>query len=150
MFVVVGHGTTGPLFSVMAAPAPLRWAVSAPRPCSARTDEPGLSLAPPAGPVSPLALGYPDTHRARAERRSSLGAIAARHTGGRDAARHGPQGSGGMSARTRHLWPGRTRLSSGDGRDVGHLPGTRRGLGRWPSSAGGACQQRDASVLPHV
>jgi hypothetical protein len=32
----------------------------------------------------------------------------------------------------------------------GHLPGTRRGLGRWPSSAGGACQQRDASVWPRV
>ena len=94
-------------------------AVSSPRPCSARTDEPVLSLAPPAGPGSPWALGYPDAHRARTERRSPLGAMAAHHTGGRDAAWHGLQGSGGMSARTRYLWTWGTRLSSLDGRGVG-------------------------------
>jgi hypothetical protein len=53
---------------------------------AACSDQPAISLFPPAVPVSPLALGHLNTHRTRTESTSRLGAIAARHTGGRDAA----------------------------------------------------------------
>ena len=63
---------------------------------------PSVILPLRAVPRSPLASGHPDTHRRRTEHRSVPGAIAVRHTVGRDAAWHGPQGSGAVSAPTRH------------------------------------------------
>ena len=65
-----------------------------------------------------LVSGRPDTHRGRIDNRSVLGAIAAHHTAGRDAAWHGPQGSGVALEPMRHQWTCGTRPSSGDVRGV--------------------------------
>ena len=97
-------------------------AVSTRRESAARSERPAVILSSPAVRASPLALGHPDTHRARPGSRSRLGAIAVRHTGGRDAAWHGPQGSGGALAPMCHPWTWGTRTSSGDVRGVGASP----------------------------
>src|SRR5712691_11014048 len=84
-------------------------AVSTPRESATRRDGPTCILFAPAVPVSPLALGHPDTHRTRTGSRSPSGAIAACHTGGRDATWHGPQASGAVLAQTGHPWTWVTR-----------------------------------------
>ena len=59
--------------------------------CSAAPrDGPLVSLCVPVVSGSLVGLGHPNTHRAYIGSRSRLGAIAVRHTGGRDAAWHGP------------------------------------------------------------
>jgi len=85
---------------------------------SARRDVPAVILSSPAVRVCPLALGHPDTPRVCIGRRSPRGAIAARHTGGRDAAWHGPQRSGAASEPTHHLLTWATRTSSRDVRGI--------------------------------
>jgi hypothetical protein len=48
-------------------------------------------------PACPVVSGRPDTYRAHIGSRSRLGAIAVRHTGGKDAAWHGPRETGAAS-----------------------------------------------------
>ncbi len=93
-------------------------AVSIPRARAVRSERPAVILSSPAVPVSRLALGHPDTHRVRTGSTSPLGAIAARRTGDRDAAWHGPQGSGAASEQMDHQSTWVTHLSSGDLRGV--------------------------------
>ena len=68
-------------------------------------DGEAVIVAPPAVPGSLRVLGHRDARRARTGNTSPLGAIAARHTAGRDAASHGPQRSGVASEPTVHQWP---------------------------------------------
>jgi hypothetical protein len=81
---------------------------------AARIDTPAVSLISLAVAKSPLALGHPATRRARTDNTSPLGAIAAHHTGGRDAASHAPPGSDVVSEPTHHLGTSVIRTSSGD------------------------------------
>ena len=58
---------------------------------------PLVILCAPAAPESPGVSGHRDIHRGRTGCTSRLGAIAARHTGDRDAAWHGPPEIGVVS-----------------------------------------------------
>jgi hypothetical protein len=76
------------------------WSASRP-PCDsvARRDKPVVIRDAAAVPACPEVSGHPDTHRAHIGNRSRLGAIAVRHTGGRDAAWNGPRGTSAASVK---------------------------------------------------
>jgi len=61
-----------------------------------------IILCAPAAPESPVGSGHPDTHRARTGSTWRLGALAVRHTGGRDAVWHGPPGTGAVAVPKAH------------------------------------------------
>jgi hypothetical protein len=112
---------------------------------SAHWPVPTVILFPLAVPISLLASDHLDTYRERTGSRSTLGAIATRHTAGRDAARYDPQGSGAASEPTGHQWTWVTRTSSGDVRGV-CAPSPALD-GAWFSGSSGRLVRADAWTL---
>src|SRR5262249_26224528 len=86
---------------------------------AARRAMPVVILWAPAVPGSPGVSGHRDNHRGRTGCTSRLGAIAVCHTGDRDAAWHGPPGTGVVSV------PKALQVSE----EAGHSSGDVRGLG---------------------